>query len=191
MYIMSKPPRSPPRKPSEINKKAIPRMHYPKLNTSITKKAYIYYEQPPESPRLAQNIGRFEIYEDEQPPELPRLAQNIGRFEIYEDENPPELPQSHHIGRFQVTEIPNTLSGRRTKKRGWYKEKPSYHERTVMLKRCGRKCFLGPGKSFPVCKKRTCTISQNGVHAAYVRSREWKHEAVSKRALRLMKKNDF
>jgi len=43
-----------------------------------------------------------------------------------------------------------------------------------MLKKCGRKCFLGPGKTFPICKKNTCKISSKGVYAAYVRSREYK-----------------
>ena len=191
---MSKPPRSPPRKPSEINKKAIPRVHYPKINTSIARKAYVYYE--PELP-LAHHIGRFEIYE-ENPPELP-LSENIERFHVTESLKLPssenigrfhvtesvELPRSQNIGRFHVTE----LEGRKSK--GWSKEKPSYYERTVMLKRCGRKCFLGPGKSFPVCKKRTCTVSQRGVHAAYGRARQWKHTSVAKKARRLFSKDSL
>ena len=38
---------------------------------------------------------------------------------------------------------------RRTKKHiGWSKEKPGYKQRSEMLKRCGRKCFLGPEKSW-------------------------------------------
>ena len=192
---MSKPPRSPPRKPSEIIKKAIPRVHYPKLNTSITKKAYVYYG--PELP-LAHHIGRFEIYE-ENPPELPR-PENIGRFHVTESLELPrtqnigrfnvtesvELPRTQNIGRFQLIEHPE-LAGR--KSRGWSKEKPSDHERTVMLKRCGRKCFLGPGKSFPVRKKGTCTISQRSVHAAYGRARQWKHTSVVKKARRLFSKD--
>ena len=99
---MSRPPRSPPRKPSEINIKAIPRVHYPKLNTSITRKAYVYYE-----PELPQQIGRFEVYE--YPSELPR-HENIGRFQVTES---PELPRTQNIGRFQVTEpleLPRTHS---------------------------------------------------------------------------------
>lgn len=55
----------------------------------------------------------------------------------------------------------------------WSREKPGYHQRTIMLKKCGRKCFLGPGKSFPICKKNTCKISKKGVYAAYVRAKEW------------------
>ena len=34
--------------------------------------------------------------------------------------------------------------------KGWSKLKPSRHQRTVMLKRCGKMCFLGPNKSFPI-----------------------------------------
>ena len=56
---------------------------------------------------------------------------------------------------------------------GWPFEKPSVHERTVMKKTCKSKCFLGPGKSFPICKKNTCEISDKGLYAAYVRARQW------------------
>ena len=56
---------------------------------------------------------------------------------------------------------------------GWPKDKPSTHERTVMLEECGRKCFLGPEKSFPICTKKTCDINTKGVYAAFVRAREW------------------
>jgi hypothetical protein len=77
---------------------------------------------------------------------------------------------------------------RRSVTRGWKNEKPSYHERTVMRHKCGAKCFLGPGTSFPICKRNTCRVSQKGVHAAYSRARQWKHEKVASRAKRLMKK---
>jgi len=56
---------------------------------------------------------------------------------------------------------------------GWSKEKPSLHQRTVMMRKCGQKCFLGPNKSFPICKKNTCKVSRKGIYAAYVRAREW------------------
>ena len=52
--------------------------------------------------------------------------------------------------------------------RGWKKDKPGYHQKTIMLRKCGRKCFLGPGKSFPICKKNTCAISSKGVYSAYI-----------------------
>jgi len=56
---------------------------------------------------------------------------------------------------------------------GWGKIAPQGHARTVMLRKCGRKCFLGPGKSFPVCAKGTCRINDKGLYAAYVRARQW------------------
>jgi hypothetical protein len=74
---------------------------------------------------------------------------------------------------------------------GWKKEKPGRHERTVMRKRCGSKCFLGPGTSFPICKKNTCTISPRGVYAAYVRGREWKHGKTVSRAKSMLKRKNM
>ena len=62
---------------------------------------------------------------------------------------------------------------RHTKKHLWRTQKPGYHQKTVMLKNCGKKCFLGTKKSFPICKKNTCTISKSGVMAAYKRAREY------------------
>ena len=75
--------------------------------------------------------------------------------------------------------------------KGWKEEKPGYHQRTVMLKKCGKKCFLGPNKSFPICKKNTCKISKKGVYAAYVRSRQYrtkgrKYMNISKKAKRML-----
>jgi len=62
---------------------------------------------------------------------------------------------------------------------GWKSQKPSRHQRTVMKRNCGKKCFLGPGASFPICKKNTCKISPQGIYAAYVRAREWRHGPVT------------
>jgi len=74
---------------------------------------------------------------------------------------------------------------------GWKNEKPGYHQRTVMLQKCGRKCFLGTKKSFPICKKNTCTISKKGIYAAYVRSRQRrtkgrKYRNISAKAKRML-----
>lgn len=67
--------------------------------------------------------------------------------------------------------------GRRTRRRmpwaGWSRLAPGTHARTVMLRKCGRKCFLGPKKSFPVCAKGTCRVNKKGLYAAYVRARQW------------------
>ena len=81
--------------------------------------------------------------------------------------------------------------GRGIATRGWKSEKPGYHQKTVMLRKCGKKCFLGPNKSFPICKKNTCRISSKGVYAAYIRSRQFrtkgrKYRNISKKANRLL-----
>ena len=77
--------------------------------------------------------------------------------------------------------------------RGWKQEQPSIHQRTVMLKKCGKKCFLGRQKSFPICKKNTCTVSKKGVYAAYVRARQYssktgkrKYKNVATRAKKML-----
>ena len=57
--------------------------------------------------------------------------------------------------------------------RGWKNERPGFHQRTVMFKKCGKKCFLGPKKTFPICQKNTCKRNKKGVYAAYIRSREY------------------
>jgi hypothetical protein len=64
---------------------------------------------------------------------------------------------------------------RRTKNktRGWSKQQPNKHQRTVMLKKCGKKCFLGSKKSFPICTKNTCTINKKGLYSAYMRAKEY------------------
>jgi len=77
--------------------------------------------------------------------------------------------------------------------KGWKKDKPGYHEKTIMLKRCGNKCFLGEGRSFPICKKNTCKISKKGVYAAYIRSRQYrnngnKYRKVSVKAKKILEK---
>ena len=56
---------------------------------------------------------------------------------------------------------------------GWGAVAPQGHARTVMMKKCGKKCFLGPRKSFPVCSKGSCRINSKGLCAAYVRARQW------------------
>jgi len=70
--------------------------------------------------------------------------------------------------------------------RGWKNEKPSTHQKTVMLKKCGKKCFLGPKKYFPICKKNTCKISKKGVYAAYVRARQYHKRNISQKAKKLI-----
>lgn len=97
----------------------------------------------------------------------------------------------------RLYQFTNSVFGGRTRRRhknknrgaflrGWAKQQPGTHERTLMLKRCGTRCFLGPNKSFPICTRRSCKINRKGVYAAYVRAREWKHGNVSAKARRLL-----
>jgi hypothetical protein len=65
------------------------------------------------------------------------------------------------------------INKRITKWAGWKRVKPSTRERTIMKKKCGKKCFLGPNKSFPICNKGTCKINKKGIWSAYIRAREW------------------
>ncbi len=71
---------------------------------------------------------------------------------------------------------------------GWAKVSPKRGvERNIMLEKCGKKCFLGPDKSFPICNKGTCKVNKKGVHAAYVRAKQNEskypsHRIVAKRA---------
>jgi hypothetical protein len=70
--------------------------------------------------------------------------------------------------------------------KGWKKEAPSTHQRTVMMQKCGKKCFLGPNKSYPICKKNTCKISRKGVYAAYIRARQYHKRNISKKAKKML-----
>ena len=56
---------------------------------------------------------------------------------------------------------------------GWAKLAPGEKQRKEMLYKCGKKCFLGPKISFPICAKNTCKINRKGVYAAYIRARQW------------------
>ena len=70
-----------------------------------------------------------------------------------------------------------THKGGRTRRRmpwaGWGRIAPNSRARTTMMRDCGKGCFLGPKKSFPICAKGTCKINDKGLYAAYVRAREW------------------
>ena len=78
--------------------------------------------------------------------------------------------------------------GKRNPWSGWSKENPGFHQRTVMFKKCGKKCFLGSKKSFPICKKNTCKVSKKGVYAAYVRARQYHRNSVSVKAKKMIKR---
>jgi hypothetical protein len=79
---------------------------------------------------------------------------------------------------------------------GWKKQEPSTHQRTLMLQKCGKKCFLGKNKSFPICKKNTCKISKKGIYAAYVRAREYssrgpKYSRIAKKAKKMLTRKNY
>ena len=74
-------------------------------------------------------------------------------------------------------------SERSRSSRGWSRVAPkTIGERSALLSKCGRRrCFLGSGKTFPICPRlgsgsgsaRTCKVDRRGVAAAYSRAREW------------------
>jgi len=71
--------------------------------------------------------------------------------------------------------------------RGWKKQSPGLRQRSLMLKKCGKKCFLGTKKSFPICSKNTCKINKKGVYSAYIRARQYsskgyKYKKIAKKA---------
>ena len=80
--------------------------------------------------------------------------------------------------------------------KGWSKRSPKKgSQREEMMKKCGKKCFLSPAdKAFPVCpysKKPSCKVDRAGVLSAYVRARQWKHEAVASKASKMLKTVKF
>jgi len=68
-----------------------------------------------------------------------------------------------------------------TQSRKWSRVAPkTIGDRAAVLSKCGRRCFLGPGKTFPICARLgsgsgsgPCKIDRRGVAAAYSRAREW------------------
>ena len=77
---------------------------------------------------------------------------------------------------------------------GWKKQKPHTRKsRKKMLKKCGKKCFLGEKMKFPVCRKNTCKIDKRGLWAAFIRACQWekkipKYKKISRKAKKLLKK---
>jgi hypothetical protein len=77
-------------------------------------------------------------------------------------------------------------NGRGSATSGWKKQKPGYHQRTIMLKRCGKKCFLAPGKSYPICTKNTCKVNPKGVYSAFIRARQFHKKNISRKANKML-----
>ena len=77
--------------------------------------------------------------------------------------------------------------------KGWSLLKPGSYQKTIMLQKCGKKCFLGSKKSFPICNKNTCKVNSKGVYAAYVRGRQFssrgqKYRTIATKANKMLKK---
>jgi len=93
------------------------------------------------------------------------------------------MPKTRRRGRYKRRGKGSRRRGKGSRRRGskrkavpwagWGKISPKGRARTIMLKKCGKKCFLGPRKTFPICAKGTCKVSKKGLYAAYVRSRQW------------------
>jgi hypothetical protein len=84
-------------------------------------------------------------------------------------------------------------NGRGIATRGWKTHQPNTQQKTVMLRKCGNKCFLGKNKTFPICKKNTCKISPQGVYSAYIRARQYssksrKYKIIAKKANNILVK---
>lgn len=89
----------------------------------------------------------------------------------------------YRMGAEQSSSSSSRSSLRSSSSRKWSRVAPrSVGERSAVLSKCGRKCFLGPGKTFPICARLgsgsgsgsgSCKIDRRGVAAAYSRAREW------------------
>lgn len=79
-------------------------------------------------------------------------------------------------------------NGRGLKTRGWKKQQPNNRQRTIMFKKCGKKCFLGPKQSYPICTKNTCKINKKGVYSAFIRSRQFHRKNISRKAHKMIVK---
>ena len=85
------------------------------------------------------------------------------------------------------------IKGRGKYLKGWSKPQPGTKQRTIMMHKCGKKCFLGPNKTFPICTKNTCKVNKKGVYSAYIRAKEYitikgtrKYSKIASRAKRLL-----
>ena len=61
--------------------------------------------------------------------------------------------------------------------------------RRKMLKKCGDGCFMIPdpkNPKFPICNP-DCTTNVHGVHAAYVRARQWGYDDIARKAEKKLK----
>jgi len=80
--------------------------------------------------------------------------------------------------------------------KGWSKQSPNTKQRNVMMKKCGKKCFLGSKTSFPICTKNSCKVNKKGIYSAYIRAKEYasikgtrKYKNIAKKALLMINKS--
>lgn len=80
---------------------------------------------------------------------------------------------------------------RKPKWNGWAKLAPTTtKERNNMMKHCGKKCFLGTKKTFPICNKKTCKINRKGIQSAFIRAMQWHHNNIAKKAKKMLLLNN-
>jgi hypothetical protein len=99
--------------------------------------------------------------------------------------------------------IQNWSQGQGSRSRGWGAMYPRKgHERQLLRQVCGDKCFLAPSTlGFPICaalppeitsrddprfRPEMCFPVSQGVEAAYVRARQWKHQDIAEQAQALL-----
>ena len=136
--------------------------------------------------RQGRSVRHFSMYDEDQEIDFPCLDEGITMrkcLRVPEERDIDMAGGAAATKRKSKYNIMKKKRGRKTRKKvpwaGWSKISPKGRARTVMKKRCGKKCFLGPKKSFPVCAKGTCKVNKKGVWAAYIRASEWGNKASS------------
>ena len=77
---------------------------------------------------------------------------------------------------------------KRSPTKGWTKASPKKGtKRELLLKKCGKKCFLRPSNlGFPIClpfnNKNNCKKDCRGLLAAKIRARQWKYNKIANKA---------
>jgi len=81
---------------------------------------------------------------------------------------------------------------KRSPAKGWAKASPKKGtQRELLLKKCGKKCFLRPSNlGFPVCpilknNYKDCKKDCRGLLAAKIRARQWKYNSIANKAQKL------
>ena len=132
------------------------------------------------SQRQGRTMRHFSIFDKDKEIDFPCLDEGFTMRKCLQ--HPQDLDEDMGEGKFkrkQKSKYNNMKDRRKRKTRkkvhwaDWSNISPKGHARTVMKKKCGKKCFLGPKHSFPVCAKGTCNINKKGLWSAYIRAREW------------------